>query len=81
MTAESALNHWLEERYLGKRIAGPSWDPEPFTVTSVYWDQDCDYCSVVFWAHESVTFTTFDGRAVRRGYSVSMTGELPEVVT
>ncbi len=74
MTAEFILNRWLEEHYLGKRIAGPPWDPAPFTVTKVYWDQDCDHVSVWFWSDRK----RMDGATT--GYSVAMNAELPEVV-
>jgi hypothetical protein len=74
ISAEQALNGWLAQLYIGKRIAGPEWDPAPFTVTRVYWDRDCDYVSIWFWSDET------RDNGTHRGYCVDMDAALPEVL-
>lgn len=74
ITAEQAFNAWLAALYLGKRIAGPTWDPAPFTVTRVYWHQDCDCAKIWFWSDE------IRDKVMHRGRSVNMDEPLPETL-
>lgn len=74
MTAEELLNNELAARYIGKRISGPSWDPEPFVVAKVHWDQDYDYVSIWFWSDRIGYPGTF------RSHHVGMDEPLPELI-
>lgn len=80
MTAEDLFNSALEARYLGKTIAGPSYDSRPFVVTDVRYDQDYDYSFVWFGSDELFTPVDPTFPAQRRGCSVSLHRELPAIL-
>ena len=75
MTAEAMLNRWLQEYYVGRRPPGLSYDPTPFTVAHVHYDQDCDCVNVCFWSVEK----RHAGYPIVRYFS--MDEDLPEVLT
>lgn len=75
MTTEQLINQELGRRYLGKMIAGPSYDPAPFVVVRVYWELDVDCAQVWFWSDEKRK------SGDTRGLRFFMDAELPEIIS